>query len=225
MVQYMDEKYLSKESLLKKSQNWMNSLELSKSRMKKFRFELDKTALFVIDMQSFFLSKDSHAFIPSSRAIIPNVNSLINIYRKKDLPIIFTYHCYLQNEDPGIMQKWWGDVLLFENPHSRIDSSIDWSDEDITIRKTKYSAFIGTNLDDLVRNMHIEQIIITGVMTHLCCETTARDAFMKDYVVYFVVDSTATDNESLHVSSLRTLSDGFVIPVRTRDILEEIKLV
>ena len=58
-------------------------------------------------------------------------------------------------------------------------------------------------------------------MTHLCCETTARDAFMRDYDVYFIVDATATETESLHISSLRTLTDGFTIPMKTSEILKE----
>ena len=57
-------------------------------------------------------------------------------------------------------------------------------------------------------------------MTHLCCESTARAAFMKDFEVYFVVDATATQYEELHLSSLRTLSDGFAVPVTTDHVLK-----
>jgi len=62
-------------------------------------------------------------------------------------------------------------------------------------------------------------VVITGVMTHLCCESTARDAFMRDLEVFFVIDATATDQEDLHMGSLRALADGFAIMVTTKEVL------
>lgn len=94
---------------------------------------------------------------------------------------------------------------------------------DITLQKSRYSAFIGTNLNQILKNMKIDTLVITGIMTHLCCESTARDAFMRDYEVYFVIDATASYNETLHVSSLITLTNGFAIPVITDTILKEVQ--
>lgn len=54
-----------------------------------------------------------------------------------------------------------------------------------------------------------EEIIITGVMTNCCCETTARDVFMRDYRVFFASDATATVNEDLHLSTLKNLAFAF----------------
>ena len=56
-------------------------------------------------------------------------------------------------------------------------------------------------------------------MTHLCCESTARDAFMHDHEVLFVVDATATDDEELHLGSLRALADGFAVLATTREVM------
>ena len=75
--------------------------------------------------------------------------------------------------------------------------------------KEKYSAFIGTSLEDDFKGMGIEQILISGVMTHLCCETTARDAFMRNFDVFFLGDGTATYNEDLHIGTLKAISHGF----------------
>jgi len=62
-------------------------------------------------------------------------------------------------------------------------------------------------------------VLITGVMTHLCCETTAREAFVRDFKVFFAIDGTATKSDDLHVASLKTLTDGFAIPVTTEEVL------
>lgn len=219
----MDKYYLTEQNISSKANEWMNSLSLHPSRQNKFKFNPEKSALLIIDLQEFFLSKESHAFVPAAKIIVPNVNSIIKEYRKHDLPIIFTFHALEHDEKPGIMERWWGDLLKANNPLSRIHSSINWKESDIILRKSRYSAFIGTNLDQILKNMKIDTLVITGIMTHLCCDSTARDAFMKDYEVYFVVDATATDDEALHVSSLKTLSDGFVMPIKTDSVLKEVK--
>ena len=70
-----------------------------------------------------------------------------------------------------------------------------------------------------MRHMRAFVFVISGVMTHLCCETTARAAFMRGFEVFFTVDGTATYNEALHRSSLLTLSHGFAIPVLIDELL------
>ena len=57
--------------------------------------------------------------------------------------------------------------------------------------------------------MNVDSVIITGVMTDLCCETTARDAFTRGFRVYFMADATATNTEERHLASLRAISRGF----------------
>lgn len=206
-----------------KADEWLNTLSIPSSRKKKFTFIPENSALLVIDMQEFFLNKQSHAFVPSAKTIVPNINSLIKKYRKQEYPIIFTFYALESDENPGMMGRWWGDVLRVTNSLSRIHSSLNLDDNDIILRKSRYSAFIETDLDQILKDNKVDTLVITGIMTHLCCESTAREAFMRDYEVYFVVDATAADTEALHFSSLRTLTDGFAIPVKTNTILKEVK--
>jgi len=219
----MNKYYLTDKNISEKTDKWLSNLNIPQKRIKKFEFSTKKSALLVIDMQDFFVNKKSHAFIPSTITIIPRINKLIDYYRKHNSPIIFTYHAYQKNEKPGIMKKWWGDVLTTDNPLAKISSLINYRITDIIIQKKRYSAFIGTNLQQILCDKKIEKLVITGTLTHLCCESTARDAFMKDYEVYFVIDATVSDTEDLHISSLKTLTDGFVIPVKTETILKEVK--
>jgi len=206
-----------------KIEKWIATFNSRQSRANNIIFKPKNSALLVIDMQEFFLDKKSHAFIPTANKIIPRINLLINEYKKKEHLVIFTYHVYETDEDPGVMQKWWGDVLRLDNPLSRISKQINYEKSDIAIQKNRYSAFIGTDLLKILKKQKIKQVVITGVMTHLCCETTARDAFMKDFEVFFTVDATATSSESLHFSSLNTLSDGFAVPVKADKILQEVR--
>jgi isochorismate hydrolase len=221
----MKDLYLTEKNISTKADEWLKELKIPLKRINNFKFNPKNSALIVIDMQRFFLEEESHAFIPSSKTIVKNINLLIAEYRKRNYPIVFTYHALRDDEDPGIMERWWGNMLRTNNPLSDIHPSIDYLENDIILRKSRYSAFLATNLDKILKLKNINTIVITGIMTHLCCESTARDAFMKDYEVYFVVDATGTDTEDLHKSSLKTLTDGFTLPFKTKTLLEEVKKI
>lgn len=186
---------------------------------KPFELDANKAALLVLDMQNYFLEQDSHAHVPSARTIILTMNQLISFMNNKNRPVIFTKH--ITSSDPDdIMLKWWKDTISEEANTSDISPYID-STKGVVISKNHYSAFHNTNLKRLLRELGIEQLIITGVMTHLCCETTARDAFMNNFEVFFVVDGTASYTEKLHVGTIGAISHGFGICVSSEEIMND----
>jgi len=88
----------------------------------------------------------------------------------------------------------------------------------IRIEKHQYDAFYDTNLEEILNKKNISQLVICGVMTNICCETTARSAFVRGFEVFFTIDGTATYSEEHHMATLTNLSYGFAIPV----LLEEL---
>ena len=90
----------------------------------------------------------------------------------------------------------------------------------VLIQKTQYDAFYNTKLDEALKERGITHTVICGVMTHLCCETTARSAFVRGYEVWFTVDGTATYNRDFHMGTLRSLAHGFVTPVLVGEVVE-----
>jgi len=180
-------------------------------------FQIEKAVLLVLDMQEYFFSFDSHAFVPSAPAIIPGVNSLIEAFAAAERPIIATRHLNTP-EDAGMMSRWWRDLIDPQIAYSHNITTINTPNH-IHLNKTQYDAFYQTPLEIKLRELVIEQVVICGVMTHLCCETTARSAFMRGFEVFFTVDGTATYNEELHRASLLTLSHGFAIPVLIEELL------
>ena len=180
---------------------------------------LADSALMVIDMQRYFLDERSHAFLDAASVVKENAKRLVGLYRQRGLPIIFTRHALKDEDEAGIMASWWGDNIRDGDPMSGIVDELKPMDGEHVIRKTRYSAFIGTDLDDYLASKGVKRLVVTGVMTHLCCESTARDAFMRDFEVFFVVDATSSRDEELHLSSLRCLTDGFVIPVTTEEVV------
>ena len=204
-----------------KTATWLKALDAYRSgtRSRRHPVRTEHSALLVIDMQRYFLDEDSHAFLDDSEEVVGNVRALADHFREHGLPVIFTRHALRDDEDPGIMGTWWGDTLREGDPLSQIVDELAPLAGDEVVRKTKYSAFIGTGLEQKLRTMGVERLFVTGVMTHLCCESTAREAFMRDFEVFFVVDGTSSGDDDLHLSSLRCLTDGFVIPVTTEEVL------
>ena len=196
---------------------------LSKHRSESHKLIPESSALIVIDMQGLFLDKTSHSYLPLSESIIDNVRALVQAYRERSLPIIFTRHATKRSESAGAMGRWWGDVVRDGDEAGEIDPRFAPKKGEKVIRKTRYSAFIGTDLEKHLRAHSVSSIVITGVMTHLCCESTAREAFMRDFDAFLVVDGTASKTEDLHVSSIKTLADGFAIPVKTSEVRRWLK--
>ena len=199
-----------------KINSWINVSDSYKS-FKPFSLNLSRAALLVLDMQNFFLESKSHAYIPSVETIIPTVNAIIDIFNNNNRKIVFTRH--INSTDPqSLMKRMWRYSISLDSELSQINSRIRTNDG-LIIDKTKYSAFYDTGLDSYLRNINIEQVVITGVHSHLCCESTARDAFMRDFEVFFVVDATATYSEQLHLGTLRAIAHGFGVCISSEEIL------
>jgi isochorismate hydrolase len=96
-----------------------------------------------------------------------------------------------------------------ESPFSRIIPEFAAKPGFKVMRKTQYDAFYGTDLERRLKAAGAKSIVVCGVMTDLCCETTARSAFVRGFDILFCADGTATTSEQLHVSALRTLAHGF----------------
>ena len=171
----------------------------------------DRCGLLVIDMQQYFLS--------IAAPILGNVLSLVEACRSKGIEILFTRHGHRDiSEDGGMLAEWWGDLIAYGSKDWELINALEAADTGGMIDKNRYSAFKGTGLDEHLKSRKIEELIITGVMTNCCCETTARDAFVRDYRVFFVSDATATVNDELHIASLKNLAYGFAHIVSTKQL-------
>ena len=178
------------------------------------------TALLVIDMQGWFLDPESHAYLPSAAQILPGLVALSRAFWEHELPVVFTRHLNT-DDDAGALGLWWSDLIRAEDPLSEISSALDTSVGRV-LEKNQYDAFHGTDLEDTLRERAVERVVVTGVATHLCCETTARSAFVRGFEVSFPVDGTATYDEHHHLATLLNLSHGFATATRVRDLLDDV---
>lgn len=212
------ELYFTEDKLKKQTEDLLN--RISKFR-RKVSFCISRPALIVLDMQRYFLSEESHAFIPSAKAIIKNVKTLQTTFLEKGLTVVQTKHINT-NDDAKQMKRWWNDIIRPEHPLSNIIDEL--KDERVMIlEKSQYDAFYETDLEKMLKERDVDQIIISGVMTHLCCETTARSAFVRGFEVIFPLDATATYNREFHISSIQSLSHGFAVITRTEDVIKRLR--
>ncbi len=213
----LKEKYFTKNNIDEVSQNFIKEIKFLRKKHK-IKIKKKKIALLILDMQEYFINKNSHAYIPSAPVIVPRIKEIYNIFLKLKLPVILTRHVNTE-KNAGMMKKWWKDLIREENPLSEIIPEL-LNKKAIIIKKTQYDAFYKTELERILKRRKIEQVVITGVMTHLCCETTARSAFVRGFEIFFAVDGTATYNKSFHKSTLLNLSHGFAEPVLIKEIIE-----
>lgn len=149
---------------------------------------------------------------------ISNVKSIIEASEKAGVKIIYVQHNDSSEISKPMVDWWGGDKIEYGSDGWKMIDAFDTTGKTI-IDKYQYSAFFKTDLDNLLKVNKIKDVIIVGVMANCCCETTARDAFMHGYRVFFISDATATLNEDLHLSALKNLSFGFAYIQNTKDII------
>jgi isochorismate hydrolase len=134
--------------------------------------------------------------------------------------VVFTRHGHEGPHDLGVMGKFWGDYIRADEPDAEILSQLSPNAGEPVIRKTTYDAFVGTDLAQILEDRGIEQVLVTGVLTHMCCETTARSAFCRGFEVYVVADGTASSSEERHCASLMAMADSVAVVMSADEVLE-----
>lgn len=156
------------------------------------------TALLVIDVQRIYTDPESEMYCNDARGTVRRINSLIERYETERLPIFLVRHVHkADGTDLGRMFDFSGEPEAEFNfregtPEVEYDPQLTWPRSPIEIVKNRYSAFVGTDLDQRLRAAKVGRVAICGFMTNFCCESTARSAHDRDYFVDFVVDATGT---------------------------------
>jgi nicotinamidase-related amidase len=216
-----DEFYVTTSNIGARAEKWKK--EISDYNVHRMKPDFKRSCLLVVDMQNFFLDPKSPTFTPGGLAILPNTAKLIQAFRRNKLPVIYTAHMHKSKEmDGGILGWWWEGMIIENTKEAEIHPDLTPLPEEKIIRKHRYSAFYNTDLEIVLRCLGITDLIISGVMTNLCCESTARDAYFRDLRVFFLLDATGTVNEELHLATLKNLAFGFAYVTITEDILRDL---
>ena len=193
-----------------------------------------RTALMVIDMQHAFLDAEGSCARlgldhTALRRAIPGVQRLIAAAREAGVPIVYTRFVYRDDyRDGGIVTN---QILpaLRENRalaagtrDVEIIDELAPADDDIVIDKNRPGAFHGTPLASCLDGLDADSLIVCGVTTNVCVETTTREAMQHDYRVWVVADATAEFEDDRHTVALKGLGWMFASIVELRDALAAI---
>lgn len=215
------EPYVTAADIESKTRAWLDRIRPHNQHV--LRLNPAACALLVVDMQRFFLEETSPTYTCGGAAILPGVRRLLDVFRRASRPVIFTRHVHHPgNLDAGIMGWWWKGMCLEGSPESEIHPDLAPLPGEKEVFKHRYSAFYNTDLETVLRCMKVEDLVVAGVMTNLCCESTARDAYFRDYRVFFPADGTGTVSEEMHLASLLNLAYGFARVTTCRDIVGQL---
>jgi ureidoacrylate peracid hydrolase len=188
------------------------------------RFDPRATALLVIDMQNFYVGE-----IPSVLAIIPNINRLAARVRALGGLVVWLgmsagsngesrWHVYHDNfftPEKGANHR---DQLSPGHPGHEFHKELQIDPQDQIVYKSRFSPFVtgASNIQDVLQPRGIENLIVAGTATNMCCESAARDAMMLDYKVVMVSDANGARYDDDHMAGLTSFYQSFG-DVRTTD--------
>lgn len=174
-----------------------------------------KTALIVVDLQNgFMMDGVAHALCETAREIVPNVNRIAATLRELGGKVYWIKNTH----DESCLQSW-STMHAMSTPEGvakrtesmsqgkighEIWAACDVQAEDETVLKYRYSAFLpgSSDLPDRLRDAGIDTVIITGTVTNVCCESSARDAMMMNFRTIMVTDGNAATSDEEHNSAL-----------------------
>jgi ureidoacrylate peracid hydrolase len=199
------------------------------------QLDTERAALVIIDMQNVFCQTWGALEIPASRDTSANVNRLAAACRAAGIPVIWirSYHPaggadwrlffdYFISPERGRLAA---EQLQEAHPGSAIYSEMCVEPSDYVVSKNRYSCLLpgSSTLERLLRSLQRDNLIICGTRTNVCCESTARDAMMLDFKVFFVSDGTSALSPEEHQATLDTLAQSFADVVTTNELLKEIR--
>lgn len=191
-----------------------------------------KTALVVIDMQNAFMVREGAAsFIAPSLDIVPTINRLAGAVRDAGGLIVWVQNTYLP-ETTRDWSHWFGMNTPTVNAASlaaqargsfghALHDSMDARAGDLRVEKHRFSAFMpeGSDLAAQLRSRGCDTVVIAGVATNVCCESSARDAAQMNFRTIMVSDATATNDRGAHLAALATFYSIFGDVMTTDEVI------
>jgi len=208
-----------------------------------------KTALIIIDMQKYQVEKDWTVFKTLDRIspgildyfveevekkVVPNLKKLIDFCHMVKVPIIYTkYSSFMVDGSdlPEPLQKqnklakqFLGEVPYphISHPSSEIIDALKPVEEDLVLQKNTSGTFISTRLDSFLRNMGVKTLLVAGVVTHFCVESTAREAADYGFQTIIIDDCCAGWTSELHKKTLQTFELLYGYILSHEEIIERI---
>ncbi|MBI4491447.1 MAG: cysteine hydrolase [Chloroflexi bacterium] len=184
-------------------------------------------ALIIVDVQNDFCSSEgarekegkSRAHV---QAMMPNLHRLLAHARQVQMPV---FHVVLE-ATPHVQAEAWleqrqrtGHALVCADEWGAALYELEAQPGEIVVTKHRYSGFVGTNLELILRSKGIKSVLMAGVATSVCVESTGRDAFMRDFYVVLVEDCCGSVDARTHANAVEHFDHYFGIVVKADDVI------
>lgn len=196
---------------------WLQDVRRDYAPRPQLVLEPARCVLLAIDMQRYFCDPAGRCYLPAAGVALERACTLIDAWRGAGAGVVYTRHCHHSRHDLGMLGRFYSDHIACGEPDAQFHPRLKPSAAEAVIEKQTYDAFLNTALEAQLQERGASQVLITGVLTHLCCETTARAAFCRGFEVYFAADATATSTEVLHCGTLRAVADGVGIVISSEE--------
>jgi ureidoacrylate peracid hydrolase len=181
-----------------------------------------RTALIVIDMQAAFVDPGTPSFVPAARAIVPNVNRLAAAVRRAGGNVAWSRASFTSERDGGgstffgyaVSEAVADTVIATLRPGAAghgIAAGLDVKPADHVFDKYRFSCFTrgSSEIEAWLRQHSVDTVLIAGTLTHVCCESSARDAMQLGFKTVMVSDANASRVETNHVATLNAFIQSF----------------
>lgn len=187
------------------------------------------SAVIVVDVQNDFCHTEGFIRklgidVSASQAMVPHLENFIEEARKSKVEVVFVQAIYNNQYLGGPFKE--KDLKAGLKDERCVEGSwgagfykVDPLPSETVIQKHRYCPFVGTEFGKVLQEKGIKTLILTGVTTNVCVESTARDAFMRDYYVVFLNDCTATYSQEAHESTLSNIRRHFGVVVGSGEVV------
>ncbi len=195
-------------------------------------------ALVVVDMQNDFVRAGAPLEVPAARTTIPVHRTLLDACRELGIPVIYTKFIagpkrtliweWSPMHAPPVCCCWKGVSRRYLDVGRELDCS-DIIDElypergDPLIEKFGYGSFHNTMLDDVLKAHHVESVLVTGTVTQICVEETARESFKFGYKTTIVSDAVSSYMPDLHDAVLKNFALKFGWVSTAAEVIAELR--
>lgn len=164
-----------------------------------------RAVVLVHDLQRYFLAAYDADADPLL-TLLGNVRRLIEAARAASVPVVYTAQPYAQTASQrGLLADVWGSGIQ-DPAGARIADAVAPAPGEQVVIRTRYNAFLGSTLDDVLSGLDRDQIVLTGVYAHIGCQVTAAHAFMTERQVFPVADAQADFSRRHHDDALAWLA-------------------
>ena len=187
----------------------------------------DKAVLLIIDLQVDVVDPKGKLWMPASTKMLPKLKEVISFCRANGVPVIYTAHqAHPSGRDKGLMHTYLTllqESLIEGQPGAEIYPEIaPEPDEWVITNKRRYDSFWGTELEEVLRTLGRDQIILTGACTNFCCSTTTRSGMQRGFKIAFPYDLNATDDPAVHEEVCKTMNRGYGRVMAADELLAEL---